>query len=47
MSNTSNPVDSIFSKLELECNLEKECNLLKEQNELLKLKLQELEKKRN
>jgi len=45
MSSISNPVGSIFSKLELECGLEKENNLLKEENKLLKSKLQELEKK--
>ena len=47
MSNSSGQehVESIFSKLELECGLEKENKKLKEQNELLEKKLQVLEQK--
>ena len=47
MSNSleQNQVESIFSKLELECGVEKENNKLKEQNELLEKKLKVLEQK--
>jgi hypothetical protein len=45
MSNSSNQVESIFSKLELECNLEKENKKLREEKELLEIKIQELEQR--
>ena len=47
MSNSleQNQVESIFSKLELDCGVEKENKKLKEQIELLKSKLQVLEQK--
>ena len=47
MSNSleQNQVESIFSKLELDCGVEKENKKLKEQIELLESKLQVLEQK--
>lgn len=43
--NSPNQLDSIFSKLELDCNLEKKIKKLEEEKNILELKLQELEKK--
>ena len=47
MSNSleQNQVESIFSKLELDCGVEKENKKLKKQIELLESKLQVLEQK--
>lgn len=45
MEKSSNPVNSIFSKLELECSLENEIIQLKEHVKTLESKIQEFEQK--